>query len=77
MAGNKTASEKVQTEVIETIPGQEQEVSSSNSLDGAVTPTQGDDLPETVSISIIMAIVVSPGPFLQVSPLSSSQYKLT
>jgi hypothetical protein len=44
---------------IEHISGQEQEVSSSNSQNEALSPPHGDDRPETVSISTIMAIFVS------------------
>lgn len=59
MADTKYDSEKVQEENIETTPGQE--VSTLSSPDGAVAAAQGDDLPETLSVSTIMAIFVSSG----------------
>jgi hypothetical protein len=59
MADNKNTSEKVQLDGIENMSGQEQEVSSSNSQNDAVAPPQSEDPTEKVSISTIMAVVVS------------------
>jgi len=59
MANHKTPSEKVQTEGIESVPGQNHrhEVSGTTSPDEAASPAQLDDPVESVPFSTIMAIV--------------------
>jgi hypothetical protein len=57
MVDNENTSEKVQVDGSEQISGQEQEVSSSNSQNEALSSPRGDDPAESVSTSTSMAIL--------------------
>jgi hypothetical protein len=59
MADNNRTSKKVKVDNIEKMSGQEQEVSSSNIQNDAVSPPSGEDPEEKVPIATIMAIFVS------------------
>lgn len=62
MANHKTPSEKVQTEGIESVPGQNHghEVSGTTSPDEAASPAQLDDPVESVPFSTIMGMSYVP-----------------
>jgi hypothetical protein len=59
MADNKNTSEKAQVDGIEHLPGQEQEISSSNSQNEVASAPVGTDEAEKVPLATIMAIFVS------------------